>query len=134
MKYKLGLFAMLSFAFGVVHAGHDFMEAFRQEATLVKEEFCSGGKTKIEHRMIRTANGDFPIVFITVNPGNVPEGGAREIFYKLVFYQIDSDHMIKPIGSGNLEKLTRQQWMGELRKADANAAKSLLKESGSDCR
>src|SRR3989338_4490347 len=113
MKYKLGLFAMLSFAFGVVHAGHDFMEAFRQGSTLVKEDSCSKGKTKIEYRTLSTPDADIPIIFVTMNPPNIPSGSPTEIFDKLIFYQIGSgrttEYMIKPPDSGDLIEFTRLQ-------------------------
>lgn len=137
----LGLFFLLSSA---VDAGHDFMNEVQKALTLIKEDSCSNGKTKIEHRRINTKNIKMSMVLVMLEPDATSKKSEfyRETnkgFYSLIFYKLvddktlDVSHMIKRVQSGNLEKLDFPQWLQELQKADPSAAKSLMNQPGSDC-
>lgn len=145
------LFVTLLIISQPVNAGHDFMEALRQSTILIRKESCSDGNTKIERRLSETAGDSFLIAgekylmtVITVDKiSNRDEfyTERHKNFYSTTFYTLSyvrdqrrADFFIKRSRSGVIEDVSVHLWFEEVKKADPNAAKSLTKQLGSDCK
>ena len=135
-----GLFFLFT---SYVNAGHDFMERLLKASTLIKEESCSNGKTKIERRLIMDRKLSLVVIIIEPNADYKKSQFYSEDnkdFYSLIFYNIFNDkapgstHLVKNAQSGDLQELDFPQWLEELNKADSNAAKSVTNKLGSDCK
>ena len=136
-----GLFFLLTSS---SNAGHEFMGEMRKTSTLLKEESCSNGKTKVEHRRVASPRMTMSMVVVMLEPDAASKKSEfyredNKDFYRLIFYKLfsnsapGSSHMVKWAQSGDLKELDFPRWLQELRSADPNAANSLTNQPGSDC-
>jgi len=141
------VFFAIFLLFSPVYAGHDFMNEMRKAATLTKKESCSNGRTTIEYLSLQMMDVKLLLTLVVIEPDEKMKKSEfykeeNKDFYSTIFYKLflsshdkeEVSYFVKSAESGDLESISDFLWFKVLRRADYNAARSLMGQPGSDCK